>query len=440
MFKPRPRRHLADWRLPDYDGLRRPQDASAKDASAKDASCEMTTGAMKTVTTRLDAAIWGGFAVFATSSVVTPVCLPEISRSLSAGLSGGGAMETARTCVFPVVLILAGLSAHRWGKKRFIASGQFLIAAGMLAASFAQNYVMLVAALMLTGVGGALTEALLNPLVVDLHPDDSGRFLNMTNACYSAGVMASAFVFGEMLTLGYSWRTMYRIAAAAALAVGVAFSVSGFPPAIGDESRALRAIRRTLALPGFWLFAAAIFLGAGVESAFTFWSRSYVDTYLGGVPRAGALAVVIFAGAMAAGRLLASRLSGKLGLKPMMMASAALGLVTCTVLPLGSGLLWFYALVALAGVATACFWPSVLAEAAGCLDAPPVMLFVLLSCAGISGFGLTPWAMGMIGDAAGLRAAFAVMPGYFVALIVVLGIEWRMTHKPPAAPPTPPAD
>jgi len=382
--------------------------------------------------TRLDLATWGGFATFATSSVVTPVCLPEISGALSTSLSEGGGMETARTFVVLSTLVLAGVCAQKWGKRRFLSLGQLAIASGLLMASFSESYLSLILSLMVVGVGGGFTEALINPLVVDLHPADSGRYLNITNAFYPVGVMASAFIFGELLTLGYSWRLVYRTAAAGALGMGLLFSTSRFPAAAADSVSAWATVRRILVLPGFWVLAAAIFLGAGVESAFTFWSRSFVATSVGGAPRAGALAVVIFAGAMAAGRLLAARLTAAYSLRAIMAVSALLGAGVSSLVPFVDGLAGYYGLLVLAGLAAASFWPSILSVAADRLDVETTMLFVLLACAGIAGFGSIPWAIGLVGDAAGLRAGLAVIPAVFIALMLVLYVERRTAHCTPA--------
>jgi len=186
---------------------------------------------------------------------------------------------------------------------------------------------------------------------------------------------------------------------------------------------------KILVLPGFWLFAAAIFLGAGVESAYTFWSRSYVKIYLNDLPRSGALAVVIFGGGMAAGRLVAAKLSKIINLKMMMMCSALLGVVVSGMITFTANLIWFYAFLAIAGVAAACFWPTILAEAADCLEVNSTILFMMLSCIGIAGFGFTPWMMGVIGDRIDLKSSFYIIPCFFIALILVLAIEWRMSHR-----------
>jgi fucose permease len=292
-----------------------------------------------------------------------------------------------------------------------------------------QSYLTLIIALMVTGIGGGFTEALINPLVIDIHPNDSGKYLNITNAFFSIGVMTAALLFGELLTLGLSWRTIFQIAALGALTIGVWFNFSYFPPAVWDEPFAWHVVGKILVLPGFWLFAAAIALGAGVESAFTFWSRSYVETYLKDIPRAGAIAVVIFAGMMAAGRLLTARLSRFMSLRMIMLWSALLGVIVSGLIPFASHLFVFYALLALAGLATACFWPTILAEAAGYLKVNATILFVLLASVGIVGFGLIPWFMGVIGDRTNLRTGFSVIPGLFVILIVTLIIEWQISRN-----------
>ena len=367
--------------------------------------------------------------MFATSGVVTPICLPEISKTLSMSFSESGGMETARTFLLLAVLILSGLLARVWGKKQFVTWGQYFLAIGLIMTSYADSYSMLVISLMVTGIGGGFTEALINPLVIDLHPKDSGKYLNITNAFYPIGVMFSALLFGELLTMGYSWRIMFRIAAAGALFMGILFQFSRFPHPQTDEQSSRHLITQILKAPKFWLFAAAIFFGAGVEASFTFWSRSYVETYLQDIPRAGAIAVVIFAATMAIGRLLSAKLTQIMSLQTLMIYSAILGVIVSTAILFTQNLFAFYILLVFAGFAAACFWPTILAEAAERLPVDATMLFVMLACFGIAGFGATPWVMGIIGDSAGLKAGFSVIPCLFVGLLIALPLASRIGNK-----------
>lgn len=385
---------------------------------------DFTTTHEKSIT-KLDIASWGGFTVFAVSAVIVGICLPEISRTFSTSLSEGGGMETVRNLLVFAVLLAAGMLAQRWGKKRFLTLGQYIIAAGLLLGSVAQNYGTLVIALMLLGIGGGFSEALLNPLVVDIHKQQAGKFLNISHAFYPIGIVGAALVFGELLSQGFSWRVIFQIAAVGALIVAVLFSIMRFPPSEKDDSSYPKLFASILSKGGFWLFAAALFLGGSIESALTFWSRSYVDTYLSDVPRAGAFAVVVFAAAMAVGRFLSAYLTNKTSLNYILMGSAILGIVVSGLIPLTNSLGWFYSLLALAGLATASLWPTIMAEADTCLPVNTTILFVLLSCVGIVGFGFTPWIMGIIGDNAELRSGFAVIPLLFVGLLVILLIEKR---------------
>jgi fucose permease len=338
-------------------------------------------------------------------------------------------METARNLVVLIVLLLAGALAQRWGKKRFLTLGQYLVAVGLLLASISQSYPMLIFALLIMGLGGGFSEALLNPLVVDIHHQGSGRFLNLSHAFYPIGIVVSALLFGELLTQGYSWRLMFQIAALGALIVAIVFTFLRFPPTEKDESSYGKLFASVLSLGGFWLFAGVIFLGGSIESALTFWSRSYVETYLSEVPRSGAVALVIFAGAMAIGRLISAYLANKTSLNNIMIGSAILGICVSALIPFTSTLFWFYLLLGLAGLATASFWPTILAEANSNLKVNTTILFVLLSGVGIIGFGLTPWVMGVIGDNAELKAGFAIIPALFAGLIAVLSIERYLSTK-----------
>ena len=319
--------------------------------------------------------------------------------------------------------------AQRWGKKRFLALGQYLIAAGFLLASFSSNYPTLILALMLVGVGGGFSEALLNPLIVDLHDKESGKYLNISHAFYPVGIVGAALLFGELLTLGYSWRLTFQIAAAGALVVAILFSILRFPPTEKDKTSYPKLFAGVLSRGGFWLFALAIILAGAIESALTFWSRSYVGTYLNEVPRAGAAAVVLFAGAMAVGRFLTAYFANKTSLNNIMIGSAVLGVGVSALVPLATNLNWFYALVALAGLATACFWPTLLAEADDYLRVNTTILFVLLSSVGMIGFGFAPWIMGIIGDNAGLKSGFALIPLLFLVLILLLIVERILKNK-----------
>lgn len=377
----------------------------------------------------LDVATWFGFIIFATSSVIIPICLPEINKTIRASLSESGSIETARNLAVLSILVVAVFLAQLWSKKRFIAIGNYLIALGLLSISFSNNYIMLIFSIIIVGLGGGLSEAFINPIIVDIHPNNTGKYLNFSNAFYPIGVISAAFIFGELLTMGYSWRLVFRIASGASLLIGIFFSILKFPIPGTKNQVSWASYTVILTTREFWIFAIAIFLGGGIESAITFWGTSYVTEYFSEIPRAGAIAVLIFASAMAVGRFLTAFLSNILSLNNIILGSTIIGIVIGYILPNASNLLEFYLFISFAGISTACFWPTILAKAKSSLDVNITVLFIMLASTGVIGFGLTPIIMGIIGDASSLKTSFFIVPILFILLLIVLIIERKFISK-----------
>jgi fucose permease len=108
-------------------------------------------------------------------------------KEMNLNLSEGGGIEAVRTLLLIGVLLISGLAASKFGKTALLNTGSFLLALGLFLYSWAPNYPMILAAMILIGIGGGFLEALINPLIQDLHPKDSGRYLNVVNAFFPSG-------------------------------------------------------------------------------------------------------------------------------------------------------------------------------------------------------------------------------------------------------------
>jgi fucose permease len=379
---------------------------------------------------RLDYAGALGFFAYASSVVVTPIVLLALARDLDFGLAQGGGIEAVRAGFLMAILVASGFAAARWGKIPVLTAGSFVLGGGLILYAVAPLYAVVLLAMILVGLGSGLLEALINPLVQDVHPDDSGRYLNIVNAFFSIGVLASVLVVGELLTRGVSWR--YLVAGVGALAIvsGILFAVLGrHEYKLERERRASRAgtaratfghAREILRERPFWIFAVAIFCGGGAEGAFTFWSASYIQLNFDAVARAGALGTAAFAGGMVVGRLASGHYVRQNRLRALIIGSAVLGVVVSLFAYLVNDMIGLFALLFAAGLSIACFWPSIQSHAATVLKVDSTMLFILLSVAGIPGFGFTSWAMGLIAEATSLRLSLLVIPGLLAVLAAVM--------------------
>ena len=375
-----------------------------------------------------------GMFVYASSVVATPIILLRLAEDLSFGLAEGGGIEAVRTGFLLAILLASGAAAARFGKTRSLAAGALILAAGMFAYAAAPVYVVVLVAMVLVGLGGGVLEALINPLVQDEHPEDSGRYLNIVNAFFSVGVLTSVLVVGDLLTRGVSWRLLMAGIGAVAFASGVLFLIfgrgsihhagtdraaEGLPRGTWHHAKAI------LREPLFWLFSVAMFCGGGAEGAFTFWSASYIQINFQTLARAGAIGTAAFAAGMVIGRLASGRFVGQDGLRKLIIVSALIGVVASLGAWAIDSAAGFFIIVFAAGLSIACFWPSIQSHAASRIPLDSTMLFILLSCAGIPGFGLTSWIMGLVAESYGLRASLLVIPAELLVLALVMILSTR---------------
>lgn len=386
-----------------------------------------------------------GMFAYASSVAATPIILIRIAGDLAFTLAEGGGIEAVRTGFLLAILLASGAAAARFGTQRTLGYGGIMLAAGLFGYAIAPSYAIVLLAIVFVGLGGGVLEALLNPLVQDAHPEDSGPYLNLVNAFFSAGVLTSVLVVGDLLTRGVSWRILIASLGALALVAGVLFLIleedrpesPGRDPspdreAPPDRGRAAGVWHHTRAIVRereFWLFSIAMFCGGGAEGAFTFWSASYIQVHFQTLARAGAIGTTAFAAGMVLGRIASGRFVHQGGIRTLIIISAAVGVLTSLGAWAVDSVVSLYLVLFAAGLSIACFWPSIQSYTASVIPLDSTTLFILLSCFGIPGFGLTSWIMGLIASATSLRTSLLVVPG----LLIILTATMLVSRKPDLA-------
>jgi MFS family permease len=102
--------------------------------------------------------------IVAMDNTIVNVALPSIRRDLHASLSGLQWTVDAYTIVLASLLMLAGSTGDRLGRRRTFQTGLGLFAAGSLACSVAPTLGWLIAARALQGIGGSM----LNPVAMSI--------------------------------------------------------------------------------------------------------------------------------------------------------------------------------------------------------------------------------------------------------------------------------
>jgi len=391
---------------------------------------------------RFDYATFLTFFVYAASSLVVPVALVVLARDLGfslekGGMTAGGLLQLGRSTPMVFAMALCGFAAGRWGKRHIFGYSVLLMGLGLGICAFAPTYGILFLALMLAGLGEGVIEGLATPFVQELHQDDHGRHINFSHGFWSVGVLVTVLVSGAALTWGVSWRVLVGAVALTAVVPALMLLLppsKGHPLAEHREPLHWTTVCQQAAaivrLPRFGLYFAAMFLAGGGEFCLTFWCASYIQLNLSPSAWAGGLGTAFFAAGMVAGRTSWGLLVPQRHLKRLIVASAVGGTLVTLLLPMTSGFWLFCALLFLAGVATAPFWPSLMSHCAECLKGvDTTMLFILLSCAGVPGCGFFAWLMGYIGNHGGLNAAFYLVPACYGLLGLLVAFDGKRLSR-----------
>ncbi|MER5914579.1 MFS transporter [Streptomyces sp. NPDC001982] len=171
-------------------------------------------------------------------NTVLNVALPSMQRELHASTSGLQWTIDAYTLVLASLLMLAGSTADRIGRKRVFMAGLIVFSIGSLLCSLAPNLESLIAFRMVQAVGGSM----LNPVAMSIitntftDPRERARAIGAWGAVVGISMAAGPLV-GGLLVESVGWRSIFWINLPVGLAA-VLLTLRYVP-----ESRAPRARR-----------------------------------------------------------------------------------------------------------------------------------------------------------------------------------------------------
>ena len=336
------------------------------------------------------------------------------------GVSVGLMMAVGAVSTIP----FAARLVHRCGPR---ASTRVLITAtgAMLALpAFAPNAFVLSAVMLVTGAVYGTCDNAVNAQGVEAERRIGRSIMSGLHGMWSLGVLAGALI-GSLAAREHVDPRVQFAAMGAVIAVGGIAATSWFvsTPATTsadavDAPRFVwpRGIILLIGLVGF----AAIF----VETAGNDWSAVYMHWVLHASQAKAALATGVFAGSMAAGRLVGDAVIRRTGPKLCVRICGLLGTAGCLLVAASASTGAALAGFLLIGIGVSVVIPLVFA-AAGNSGASPA-----LGVAGVAtisyGAGLAaPSAMGGIADVSSLRVAFAVAALLASAVVVGAGLLER---------------
>ncbi len=148
----------------------------------------------------------------AIDNTIVNVALPSIGHDLHASLSGLQWTIDAYTIVLASLLLLAGSTADRLGRRRIFQTGLLVFASGSLLCSLAPGLDWLIGARMLQAVGGSMLNPVAMSIITNVFTDprERGRAIGAWGAVVGVS-LALGPVLGGALTETVGWRSIFWI-------------------------------------------------------------------------------------------------------------------------------------------------------------------------------------------------------------------------------------
>lgn len=357
---------------------------------------------------------------------------PEIKNALGLDNTAYGLAVIA----FPIGAILAGLGAasviRRLGSGAAAVAGTLLTSLGLLAAGFAPNVWLFALCLLVGGGFDAITDVAQNAHGLRVQRRYGRSIINSFHAVWSIGAVLGGAMAAAAIALDVPIGVHLTISAALFSVVSLTalrFCLTGRDDerdeeAVADAEETGTALRSGISWRIVLTLVALVVIamaGTIVEDAGFTWATLYLTSLdaPGAIAATGLIALV---GAQFIGRLLGDGMVDRFGQRAVARAGgviAAVGMGLALAVPTVPGSILGFAA---AGFGVATLVPAAMNQADDLPGLRHGTGLTVVSWLMRLGFLLSPPVVGMVADAAGLRAGLLAIPLAGVAVILLAGV------------------
>jgi fucose permease len=371
--------------------------------------------------------VW--FVISFVTNLIGPL-MPVIISDFNLSLSMAGFLPFSFFLAYGLISIPAGALVEARGPRLTLLAAFTLNLIGCVAISVWPSYAVVVGGLFVIGLGMAMLQVVINPLMRTTGGEAHFAFFAvMAQLVFGLASYVSPLIYSALMRQPSAaarplvWVQFYWAFVVVYVLLIVITSTLSIPRvelSEAERSGSVATYRKLLGEPVVQLFFLGIIAYVGTEQSLADWMSQFLATYHHFSPtREGAHAVSLFWGLMSIGCLL--------GLVLLRLLDAKVVLAVFTTLAIGCvGLALFGdARVSLLAFPASGFFLSVMWSIIFSLALNSVSrhhgAFSGILCTGILGGAVVPLLVGMLADHIGLRAAMLTV---FATLGFILSIAW----------------
>ena len=344
------------------------------------------------------AAVFGCILSFAVIFTIIPASLNAIKSTYRSSGSELGWLYWIMMTGFLVATPAAGRYSDRKGKYPVLVAGTALMAAGVTVVAWTSSFGVMLAAALLMGLGGGLTEGVAMAAAADLYAGSRRTaVLNYTQVVFAVGAIACPLAVAQLLKYEISWRYGFVgaavvCAASAVLTFAARCKRREAVPDYGPRSEWRDLIRNRTVL----LLSLGILLYVGSESGTANWLALYFKRDLSASAVFAPWSVGVFWLGISAGRIAAACGSKHLADYALIKLSIGLAIVFQILLLLMHSPLIALGVVFMLGFFDGPVWPTILSRAGTAFPTSSGTVFgIVVAAGGLGAAAFSPMIGGL---------------------------------------------
>ncbi len=335
---------------------------------------------------------------------------------------------------FTLAMIVGGPIVDFLGMKKGMWMAFVLHATGIVATLVATDLISLFVATVFMGLGNGMVEAVCNPLVASMYPQQKTKMLNRFHLWWPAGiVIGSITVYLLMDMVALSWQVLVATLFIPLVIYGHLFRGQSFPLTERAEMGVSTAdALKSLLSPLYLFVGACMMMSAATEIGTT----QRIESLLAATGVNALLVLAFINGIMIVGRAFAGQIQAKTSTVGMLWFSAIFSFFGLQLLAGASGSFVFVA-AAIFAVGITLFWPTTLAFVSENLPQSGAFgLSIMGGLGALSASVILPIMGRVLDNAVGTEAirTMSILPG--VLIVLYGGLFFLRRSKAKAAPST----
>lgn len=364
---------------------------------------------------------FAAFLAFGAVLVLVGANQASLERALELDLAASGLLGSALAAGLGLGVVAAGPLFDRYARRPLFVGSTLLAGAALLGVERDMSFARWLAHVAATGLGIGLYDTLVSAVLVQRYREAAARPMLVVHAAATLGALATPPLVGWIAGRAhFTWSFAALGWAHLGLAAwGACVALPAPEPRVASGGSGRRALSLAL-LP----IGAIAFAYVGVEAAATVFAVPYAKAALGLSEARGQLGISAFWLGLLLGRVgvLALRRTLDAG---VLTGSGALG-AACFAGAALAALPQVELVLLAAGLALGCVYPLMISLAGQRFPRARGTAAGLAAGAGALGGFAVPWLTGALGDAAGMRAAFASLAAWCAALALAAAVAHRV--------------